>query len=104
MATLILCAATAAVNAADGYKLLGACTAAVAQERIPLGMTGEGYIESCRCLVAKAADNQAVIDEYMGLTTSKPEEVQAKLAASSNSAHDYRSSVPKPGLSAGAAA
>jgi hypothetical protein len=83
-AALILCTATA--NAADGSKLLGACTAAVTQERIPPGMTGEGYIKFCQCLVAKAADNQAVIDEYVGIATSKPDEVQAKLAASSQSA------------------
>lgn len=84
MAALILCAAAA--HAADGSKLLGACTAAVTQERIPPGMTGEGYIKFCRCLLAKAAGNQAVIDEYVGIASSKPDEVQAKLAASSHSA------------------
>ncbi len=83
-AALILCAVVA--NGADGSKLLGACTTAVTQERIPPGMTSDGYIGFCQCLVAKAADNQAVIDEYVGIAKARPDEVQAKLGASSYSA------------------
>ena len=80
----ILC--TAAADAADGSKLLGACSAAVTSKRIPAGMTGDGYIRFCQCLVAKAGDNQALVDEYVGITTAGPGELEAKLAASSNTA------------------
>jgi len=84
IASLILCAATA--DAADGTKLLGACNTAVTLNTIPAGMTADGYISFCQCLVAKTGNNQALLDEYVGITTAKPAEVQAKLAASSNSA------------------
>jgi Peptidase family M23 len=84
MAGFIFC--TAAASAADGTKLLSACRDVVTQRMVPAGMNDDSYMQFCQCLVAKAGDNQAVVDEFVGITTAKPDAVQAKLASSSTAA------------------
>ena len=70
-------------NAADGSKLIAACKANLAAKTLPPGIPADKYMSFCQCLVTKAGNDQARIDEHLAIATAKGADVQTKISAAS---------------------